>query len=51
MAVRDEFFWLGEMNKATIVVNSKQGLLPEEIANNERVIEAYLGGARKDAAN
>ena len=24
---RDEFFWLGEMNKATAVINSRQGLL------------------------
>jgi len=26
-SVRDEFFWLGEMNKATAVINSEQGLL------------------------
>ena len=24
---RDEFFWLGEMNKATAVINSGEGLL------------------------
>ena len=28
MTVRDEFFWLGEINKATLVINSRQGLLP-----------------------
>ena len=25
--VRDEFFWLGEMNKATAVINTEEGLL------------------------
>lgn len=32
MAVRDEFFWLGEINKATLVINSRQGLLPMNVA-------------------
>lgn len=32
MTVRDEFFWLGEINKATLVINSRQGLLPMLIA-------------------
>ena len=32
MTVRDEFFWLGEINKATLVINSRQGLLPMPIA-------------------
>ena len=32
MQLRDEFFWLGEMNKGTLVINSKQGLLPMGIA-------------------
>ena len=27
---RDEFYWLGEMNKATAVINSRQGLLDRE---------------------
>ncbi|MES1924946.1 argininosuccinate lyase [Salinisphaera sp. T31B1] len=27
---RDEFFWLGEMNKATAVINSQQGLLDKD---------------------
>ena len=32
MTVRDEFFWLGEINKAMLVINSRQGLLPMPIA-------------------
>lgn len=27
---RDEFFWLGEINKASIIINSDEGLLPKE---------------------
>ncbi|RYE70751.1 MAG: argininosuccinate lyase, partial [Hyphomicrobiales bacterium] len=26
-AARDPFFWLGEMNKATAVINTEEGLL------------------------
>ncbi|MFU0841176.1 MAG: argininosuccinate lyase [Burkholderia sp.] len=42
---RDEFFWLSEINKATFVINTKQGLLdPAKAAEwaraQERVIEA-----------
>ncbi|RZL53472.1 MAG: argininosuccinate lyase [Variovorax sp.] len=29
---RDEFFWLGEMNKATAVINTEQGLLDKAMA-------------------
>lgn len=29
---RDEFFWLGEMNKATLVINSEEGLLEKALA-------------------
>ncbi|HEU4372595.1 MAG TPA: argininosuccinate lyase [Telluria sp.] len=29
---RDEFFWLGEINKATIVINSDEGLLDKSMA-------------------
>lgn len=29
--VRDEFFWLGEMNKATAVINSQEGLLDKSV--------------------
>ena len=28
---RDEFFWLGEMNKATAVINSEEGLLDQAV--------------------
>ncbi len=31
-AVRDEFFWLGEINKATAVINTDAGLLDKAIA-------------------
>ncbi len=30
--IRDPFFWLGEMNKATLVINSEQGLLDKAMA-------------------
>ncbi|BCB18751.1 argininosuccinate lyase [Bosea sp. ANAM02] len=30
--VRDEFFWLGEMNKASTVINAEQGLLDRALA-------------------
>lgn len=29
---RDEFFWLGEMNKATLVINTDEGLLDKALA-------------------
>jgi argininosuccinate lyase len=32
VASRDEFFWLGEMNKATAVINTEQGLLDKTMA-------------------
>jgi argininosuccinate lyase len=43
--VRDEFFWLGEMNKASTVINAEQGLLDRALAPKlaqgiARVIEA-----------
>jgi argininosuccinate lyase len=31
-AVRDEFFWLGQMNKATTVINTAEGLLDKALA-------------------
>jgi argininosuccinate lyase len=30
--VRDEFFWLGEINKATAVINTDEGLLDRAVA-------------------
>lgn len=49
--VRDEFFWLGEINKASAVINRDQGLLdaalaPKLAAGIAKVIEA---GARPGA--
>ena len=43
--VRDEFFWLGEINKASTVINAEQGLLDRVLAPKlaqgiARVIEA-----------
>ncbi|WP_225784388.1 lyase family protein [Xenophilus sp. Marseille-Q4582] len=32
LPVRDEFFWLGEMNKATAVINTDEGLLDRALA-------------------
>ena len=29
--VRDEFYWLGEMNKATAVINTDEGLLDKTL--------------------
>ncbi len=42
---RDEFFWLGEINKASLVINSEQGLIdkaeaPGFAAGIEKVIDA-----------
>jgi argininosuccinate lyase len=31
---RDEFFWLGEMNKATAVINTDQGPLPASLQSS-----------------
>ncbi|NYT38542.1 argininosuccinate lyase [Allopusillimonas soli] len=41
---RDEFFWLGEMNKATLVINTDEGLIEKSMAPGfaagiEKVIE------------
>lgn len=51
--IRDEFFWLGQMNKATAVINSEEGLLdkamvPKIAAGIVKVLEdgAQAGGRR-----
>ena len=51
--LRDEFYWLGQMNKATIVINSEEGLLdkamvPKIAAGIVKVLEdgAQAGGRR-----
>ena len=43
-AIRDEFFWLGQMNKATTLINSEEGLLdkamvPKIAAGLAKVLE------------
>ncbi len=50
--LRDEFFWLGEINKATLVINTQQGLIdkaqaPQFAAAIKKVLEA---GAASGAA-
>lgn len=51
MAVRDEFFWLGEINKATLVINSRQGLLPKDSAlKAAHALKEVLTEGEKDSA-
>ena len=51
--LRDEFFWLGEINKASTVINAEQGLLDRALAPKlaqgiAKVIEAgNQPGARR----
>ena len=50
--MRDEFFWLGQMNKATIVTNSKIGLLSEELAKKAaKGVQTVLDAGDADPAN
>ena len=50
--MRDEFFWLGQMNKATIVTNSKIGLLSEELAKKAaKGVQTVLDDGDADPAN
>lgn len=50
-AQRDEFFWLGEINKASLVINTEQGLLDPTMAPKfARGIQKVLAdGAQKGA--
>ena len=51
MAVRDEFFWLSKVNQATIVINSKLGLLPKPIAiEAARALREVIADGEKDPA-
>lgn len=45
-SVRDEFFWLGKMNKATAVINTDEGLLDKSMAPR---IAAGISKVLKDA--
>ena len=50
--MRDEFFWLGQMNKATIVTNTKLGLLSEELAKKAaKGVQTVLDAGDADPAN
>lgn len=40
MSIRDEFFWMTEINKATLIINEEQGLLPTVIA--QKAAEAVV---------
>ena len=52
---RDEFFWLGEMNKASLVINVDEGLLDKALAPrfaagiNKVIKDGSLPGARRVA--
>ncbi len=49
--IRDEFYWLGQINKATIICNSAGGLLKPELARRAaRALETVLDSG-SDAAN
>ena len=55
---RDEFFWLGEINKASAVINTDEGLLdptlaPRIAAGLEKVLEAgdQPGGKRPPSSS
>jgi argininosuccinate lyase len=45
--VRDEFFWLGEINKATLVINTEEGLLDKSMTPR---IGAGIAKVLKDAS-
>lgn len=48
---RDEFFWISEINKATVVVNLKHGLLTRQLASEAaRGIAAVEKAAEEDPA-
>ena len=53
---RDEFFWLGEMNKATAVINTDEGLLDKSMAPrvtagiNQVLKDGALPGAKRPSS-
>ena len=56
--LRDEFFWLGKINKASVIINEDEGLLdkalaPRIAAGIDQVIQAgnLPGGSRPDRAS
>ena len=49
--VRDEFYWLGQINKATIISNTAEGLLEEPLARKAaRAVQAVIDSG-SDPAN
>ena len=48
---RDEFYWLGQINKASVVVNAQQGLLqPQQAKLIAHSLEQVLAEGQKDPA-
>lgn len=49
--LRDEFFWLGQINKATAVINSEEGLLPKNLTPGiaEAVAQVIKAGGEQGA--
>lgn len=49
---RDEFFWLGEMNKASVIINSEEGLLDKEDVPgiSKALLEVIDAGNQPDGA-
>ena len=48
---RDEFYWLGQINKASVVVNAQQGLLqPQQAKLIANSLEQVLADGQKDPA-
>ena len=48
---RDEFFWLGEINKATAVINTDEGLLDKAVAPRfaQGIVKVLQDGSQKGA--
>ena len=49
--VRDEFYWLGQMNKATIIANSAGALLTPQLARTAALALKEVIESGKDPAN
>ncbi|RFC65986.1 argininosuccinate lyase [Fulvimarina endophytica] len=51
-APRDEFFWLGEMNKATAVINTEEGLLDLSLAPSiAKALQTVIDDGSKQGAD
>lgn len=49
--LRDEFYWLGQMNKATIIANSAGALLTPQLARTAALALKEVIESGKDPAN